>query len=75
RNTYLSNRQTLWREAQEALLAIKIEKNLSKEQILEIYMNQISLGNKAYGFGAAAERYFGKPLDQLGAGEIAVLVG
>ncbi len=75
RNIYLSNRQTLWREAQEALLAIKIEKNLSKEQILEIYMNQISLGNKAYGFGAAAERYFGKPLDQLGAGEIAVLVG
>ena len=75
RNIYLSNRQTLWRKAKEALLAIKIEKNLSKEQILEIYMNQISLGNKAYGFGAAAERYFGKPLDKLDIGEIAMLVG
>ncbi|MCY4754003.1 penicillin-binding protein 1A [Pelomonas aquatica] len=75
RNIYLSNRQTLWRKAQEALLAIKIENNLGKEQILEIYMNQIALGNKAYGFGAAAERYFGKPLDRLDVGEIAMLVG
>ncbi|MBI3346994.1 MAG: PBP1A family penicillin-binding protein [Burkholderiales bacterium] len=75
RNIFLTNRQTFARKAQEGLLAIKIEKNLSKEQILEIYMNQISLGNKAYGFGAAAERYFGKPLDKLSTGEIAVLVG
>jgi penicillin-binding protein 1A len=75
RNIFLTNRQTLARKAQEGLLAIKIERNLTKEQILEIYMNQISLGNKAYGFGAAAERYFGKPLDKLTTGEIAVLVG
>ncbi|KQV86929.1 hypothetical protein ASC91_20005 [Pelomonas sp. Root1237] len=75
RNIFLSNRQTFARKAQEGLLAIKIERNLSKDQILEIYMNQISLGNKAYGFGAAAERYFGKPLDKLNTGEIAVLVG
>jgi len=75
RNIFLSNRQTFARKAQEGLLALKIERNLSKEQILEIYMNQISLGNKAYGFGAAAERYFGKPLDKLTTGEIAVLVG
>ncbi|MCE4537535.1 PBP1A family penicillin-binding protein [Pelomonas sp. P7] len=75
RNMFLSNRQTLSRKMQEGLLAIKIEHNLTKEQILEIYMNQISLGNKAYGFGAAAERYFGKPLDKLTTGEIAILVG
>jgi penicillin-binding protein 1A len=75
RNIYLNNRQSLWRKAQEGLLAIKIEKSLTKEEILEIYMNQISLGNKAYGFGAASERYFGKPLDKIGTAEIAVLVG
>ncbi|MGM9483595.1 penicillin-binding protein 1A [Roseateles sp. NT4] len=75
RNIFLTNKQTLARKAQEGLLAIKIERNLTKEQILEIYMNQIPLGNKAYGFGAAAERYFGKPLDKLTTGEIAVLVG
>lgn len=75
RNIFLTNRQTWTRKIREALLAIKIEKNLTKEQILEIYMNQISLGNKAYGFGAAAERYFGKSLDKLTTGEIAVLVG
>ena len=75
RNMFLTNRQTISRKMQEGLLAIKIEKNLSKEQILEIYMNQILLGNKAYGFGAAAERYFGKPLEKLTTGEIALLVG
>lgn len=75
RNMFLTNRQTFSRKIQEALLAIKIERNLSKEQILEIYMNQILLGNKSYGFCAAAERYFGKPLDKLTTGEIAVLVG
>jgi penicillin-binding protein 1A len=75
RNIYLNNRQSLWRKAQEGLLAIKIERSLSKQQILEIYMNQISLGNRAYGFGAAAERYFGKSLDRLNTGEIALLVG
>ena len=75
RNMFLTNKQTFARKAQEALLAIKIERNLTKDQILEIYMNQISLGNRAYGFGAAAERYFGKPLDKLSTGEIAVLVG
>jgi penicillin-binding protein 1A len=75
RNMYLTNRQTPARKFKEALLAIKIENNLSKDQILEVYMNHISLGNRAYGFGAAAERYFGKPLDKLGTGEIALLVG
>lgn len=75
RNMFLTNRQTWARKIQEGLLAIKIERNLSKEQILEIYMNQILLGNKSYGFCAAAERYFGKPLDKLTVGEIAVLVG
>ncbi len=75
RNMFLTNRQTWARKIQEGLLAIKIERNLSKEQILEIYMNQILLGNKSYGFCAAAERYFGKSLDKLTTGEIAVLVG
>jgi len=75
RNIFLSNEQTLTRKAREGLLAIKIEQSLSKEEILEIYMNQIALGNRAYGFGAAAERYFGKALDRLDTGEIALLVG
>ncbi|MDR7331000.1 PBP1A family penicillin-binding protein [Roseateles asaccharophilus] len=75
RDTYLSKQQRWTRKIVEALLAIKIEGALTKEQILEIYMNQILLGNKAYGFGAAAERYFGKTLNQLDTAEIALLVG
>jgi penicillin-binding protein 1A len=75
RDTFLTKEQTLSRKVVEALLAIKIEGALDKQQILEIYMNQILLGNKAYGFGAAAERYFGKTLDELDVGEIALLVG
>ena len=75
RGTFLSNEQTISRKVVEALLAIKIEGALSKPQILEIYMNQIYLGNKAYGFAAAAERYFGKPLDKLNTAETALLVG
>lgn len=75
RDTFLTKEQTISRKVVEALLAIKIEGALTKQQILEIYMNQISLGNRAYGFGAAAERYFDKPLDKLTTAEIAVLVG
>lgn len=75
RDTYLTKKQRWTRKVVEALLAIKIEGALGKQQILEIYMNQILLGNKAYGFGAAAERYFGKKLDELDTGEIALLVG
>jgi penicillin-binding protein 1A len=57
------------------MLAMKIEQQLSKDQILELYMNQIYLGHRAYGFGAAAQVYFGKPLDQLSIAEDAMLAG
>lgn len=75
RDTFLTKEQLWARKVVEALLAIKIERTLTKERILEIYMNQIYLGNRAYGFAAAAERYFGKTLDKLSTAEIAVLVG
>jgi penicillin-binding protein 1A len=75
RDTYLTKEQRWTRKVVEALLAIKIEGALSKEQILEIYMNQIYLGNRAYGFAAAAERYFGKTLGQLDTAETALLIG
>ncbi len=75
RDTFLTKEQRWSRKIVEALLALKIERTLGKEQILEIYMNQIFLGNRAYGFAAAAERYYGKTLDQLSTGEMALLVG
>ncbi len=75
RDTYLTKEQRWSRKVVEALLAIKIEHALTKAQILEIYMNQIYLGNRAYGFAAAAERYFGKTLDKLSTAEVAVLIG
>src|SRR5262249_58725227 len=65
----------LTRKLYEALLAFKIENSLSKDQILEIYINQIYLGQRAYGFGAAAQVYFGKTLQQLNAAEMAMLAG
>jgi penicillin-binding protein 1A len=75
RNFFLSKEKTLARKFSEALLAFKIEHNLSKDQILELYLNQIYLGQRAYGFAAAAQVYFGKPLDKLNLGEIALLAG
>jgi penicillin-binding protein 1A len=57
------------------LLALKIESQLSKEQILEVYMNQIYLGQRAYGFAAASEIYFGKPLKDVTVAEAAMLAG
>ena len=75
RNFFLSSEKTLTRKLYEALLAFKIEHSLSKEQILELYVNQIYLGQRAYGFGAASQIYFGKALDQLTLGEIAMLAG
>ena len=59
----------------EAFLALKIEKNLSKEKILELYVNQIYLGQRAFGFAAASQVYFGKPLNKLNLAEIAMLAG
>jgi penicillin-binding protein 1A len=75
RNFFLSSEKTLTRKLYEALLAFKIENNLSKDQILELYVNQIYLGQRAYGFAAAAQIYFGKSLDRLSIGEAAILAG
>ena len=75
RNAYLSTEKTFTRKIYEILLTFKLENNLSKDQILEIYMNQIYLGNRAYGFAAAAETYFGKPLKDLSVAEAAMLAG
>ena len=75
RNFYLSTEKTFTRKIYEILLAIKIESQLSKEQILEVYMNQIFLGNRAYGFAAASEIYFGKPLKDISVAEAAMLAG
>ena len=63
RNFYLSTEKTFTRKIYEILLALKIESLLTKDQILELYMNQIYLGQRAYGFASASEVYFGKPLN------------
>ena len=75
RNVYLSSEKTYTRKIYEMLLTFKLEHLLSKDQILEIYMNQIFLGNRAYGFAAAAETYFGKPLKEVSVAEAAMLAG
>ncbi len=75
RNFFLSSEQTFKRKIYEILLAWKIEQNLSKDQILEVYMNQIYLGQRAYGFSSAAQIYFGKKLTELTVAEAAMLAG
>ena len=75
RTFFLSTRRTAERKIKEALLALQLERELSKDQILELYLNQIYLGQRAYGFGAAAQQYFGKPLDALSLAETALLAG
>ncbi len=75
RNVYLSAEKSYTRKIYEILLTFKLEHLLSKNQILEIYMNQIFLGNRAYGFAAASESYFGKPLKDISIAEAAMLAG
>ena len=75
RTFFLSTRRTPERKIKEALLALQLERKLSKDQILELYLNQIYLGQRTYGFAAAAETYFGKPLAQLDLAENALLAG
>ena len=75
RNFFLSSEKTFTRKLNEALLAIKIERSLSKDQILTLYINQIYLGQRAYGFGAASLAYFGIPLDKINLAEAAMLAG
>lgn len=75
RNFFLSNEKTFSRKIYEVLLAWEIESKLSKDKILEIYMNQIYLGQRAYGFSSAAQIYFGKELKDLSIAESAMLAG
>ena len=75
RNVYLSSEKTFTRKIYEILLTFKLEHLLTKDQILEIYMNQIFLGNRAYGFAAASEAYFGKHLQDINIAEAAMLAG
>ena len=75
RNFFLTREKTITRKLSEMLLAFKIERNLNKDQILELYVNQIFLGQRAYGFAAAGQTYFAKKLEQLSLSEIAALAG
>ncbi len=75
RNFLLSPEKTFERKIKEAILAIQLERHLSKEKILEIYLNALFLGQGAYGVGAAAERHFGRPLQALETHELALIAG
>jgi penicillin-binding protein 1A len=75
RNFFLSKEKTFTRKFNEMLLAFKIEHYLSKDEILELYINQIYLGQRSYGFAAASQIYFGKPLAQISIAEAAMLAG
>lgn len=75
RNFFLSNEKTLTRKFKEVLLALKIEHRLSKDEIFQLYLNQIYLGQHSYGFAAASRTYFGKNLDQITVAEMAMLAG
>jgi penicillin-binding protein 1A len=75
RNMFLTPERTFSRKLHEILLAFKIEATLTKDQILELYINQIYLGQRAYGFASAAQTYFSKPIGDLTLGEAAMLAG
>ncbi len=75
RNFFLSRKKSYWRKLKEIMLAIKIDRELSKEKILELYLNKIFLGNRAYGVAAAAQVYYGKALADLNLPQIAMIAG
>ncbi|MCX7193471.1 MAG: penicillin-binding protein 1A [Proteobacteria bacterium] len=75
RNFFLSKEKTFTRKFNEMLLAFKIEHYLSKDDILQLYINQIYLGQRSYGFASASQIYFGKPLNQISIAEAAMLAG
>ncbi|MDE1461766.1 penicillin-binding protein 1A [Spartinivicinus poritis] len=75
RNFFLSRERVFSRKFNEILLALQIERELPKEEILELYLNKIYLGNRAYGVAAAAQVYYGKSLDELNLAEIAMIAG
>ena len=75
RNFFLGREKTYFRKLNEILLALKIERELSKDEILELYLNKIFLGHRAYGVAAAAEVYYGKSLDELDLPQVAMIAG
>ncbi len=75
RNFFLSNKKTYTRKLREILLAVKIDKSFSKQKILDLYLNEIFYGNRAYGVEAAAETYYGKRLNQLTLAQTAMIAG
>ncbi len=75
RNFYLTNERTVDRKLREALLALKIEGDLSKQEILELYLNKIFLGKRSYGVGSAAEIYYGKKIEDLTLAQSAMIAG
>ena len=75
RNFFLSAEKTYLRKLTEIFLALKIERSLSKQEILELYLNKIYFGQRAYGVGAAAEVYYGLPIDQLSLAQVATIAG
>jgi penicillin-binding protein 1A len=75
RNYFLSSKKTYTRKLKEIFLALKIERMLSKEEILELYLNKIYLGHRSYGIGAAALVYYGRPVEKLELSEIAMIAG
>ena len=75
RNFFLNRKKTFLRKFNEIMLAVKIDRELSKEKILELYLNQIYLGNRAYGVGAAAKIYYGKNLQDLSIAQLAMIAG
>lgn len=75
RNFFLNRKKTFLRKFNEIMLAVKIDRELSKEKILELYLNQIYLGNRAYGVGAAAQIYYGKELKDLSIAQLAMIAG
>ena len=75
RNFFLSREKTYSRKLNEILLALKIEQTISKDDILELYINKIYLGNRSYGFAAASRVYYGKPIQEVNIAEAAMLAG
>ncbi|MYM63581.1 penicillin-binding protein 1A [Pseudomaricurvus sp. HS19] len=75
RNFFLTRKQTFSRKFNEILLALQIEKELTKQEILELYVNKIYLGNRAYGIQAAAQVYYGKPIQELNLAQLAMIAG
>ncbi len=75
RNFFLSSKKTYTRKLNEIFLALKIERLLNKQEILELYLNKIYLGHRSYGVGAAAKIYYGRPIEKLELSEVAMIAG